>query len=201
MKNNLKRQHGGTLFGIIIGLVMGLVIAVIAAFMITKTPMPFTNKLGLTKGGDTSTLQLDDPNKSLYGHAARELMTAANKLADSAIQALPATPNASSNAASQSNTPLLTDLAKQMPQDAHSAMAPQAPAYYLQVGAFSHVEDAENVRAKLALMDVEANVMGAQGDNLYRVRIGPFDQIDAVNRMRSKLAENNIDVSVIKTSK
>jgi len=215
------KQSGGTILGIIIGLVIGLAIAVVVALMITKTSTPFTNKLGITKGADTPAIQLTDPNKPLYGSSAKEIMANANKAPDNATTTdatqQPANPVSPSNTANQVNVAVRPadavkpDAQKSDGKNARSAdqqvaktgSDDNAPAYYLQVGAFRDATDAEGARAKLALIGVESRVSngGAEGDNLYRVRIGPFDQLDNMNRMRSKLSENSIDVAVIKTPK
>ncbi len=75
--------------------------------------------------------------------------------------------------------------------------------YYLQIGAFREVSDAESARAKLALLGFEANLSDRATDNgvLHRVRMGPFNQVEAMNRVRSKLSENGIDVAVVRNQK
>lgn len=75
--------------------------------------------------------------------------------------------------------------------------------YYLQVGAFREQNDAEGLRAKLALIGVEAKVSERQSENgmLYRVRIGPFGQLDAMNKVRSKLSDNSVDGVVLRIPK
>lgn len=75
--------------------------------------------------------------------------------------------------------------------------------YFLQAGAFREPNDAENTRAKLALMGVEARIMEKQSENgtLYRVRIGPFAQLDALNKVRGKLSDNGVDAAVVRIAK
>lgn len=75
--------------------------------------------------------------------------------------------------------------------------------YYLQAGAFREQTDAENTRARLALLGFSANIAERQSDNgtLYRVRIGPFTQLETMNRMRGKLTDNGVDVAVIRVPK
>lgn len=75
--------------------------------------------------------------------------------------------------------------------------------YYLQAGAFRDHADAENARAKLALLGFEAGINERSSENgvLYRVRIGPFSQVEAMNKVRAKLTENGIDVAVARNQK
>jgi cell division protein FtsN len=75
--------------------------------------------------------------------------------------------------------------------------------YYLQAGAFREQTDAENTRAKLALLGYEANIVEKSSDNgvLYRVRLGPYAQVEAMNKVRTKLSEAGIDVAVARNQK
>jgi cell division protein FtsN len=66
----------------------------------------------------------------------------------------------------------------------------------LQAGSFSNVGDAENLRAKLALLGVEANIQSAAIPDKgvwYRVRVGPYKNADDMNHARSFLKQNGVD--------
>ena len=75
--------------------------------------------------------------------------------------------------------------------------------YYLQAGAFLERADAENAKAKLALMGLSANIAERRTDNgtLYRVRLGPFGNLETMNRVRSRLGDNGVDVAVVRVPK
>jgi cell division protein FtsN len=75
--------------------------------------------------------------------------------------------------------------------------------YYLQAGAFLERSDAENAKAKLALMGIPANIAERKTDNgtLYRVRLGPFGKLETMNRVRSRLSDNGVDVAVVRVPK
>ena len=75
--------------------------------------------------------------------------------------------------------------------------------YYLQAGAFLERNDAENAKAKLALMGLSANIAERRTDNgtLYRVRLGPFGNLETMNRVRSRLSDNGVDVAVVRVPK
>jgi cell division protein FtsN len=84
-----------------------------------------------------------------------------------------------------------------------SAAAPTAaaPRLYLQVGAFQRADEADNMKAQLALLGVEAVIQTSEVANkgvLHRVRVGPFRTPDEANRTRSLLAQNNIPVTLVK---
>lgn len=208
-----QRQRGSTLTGIIIGLIIGLGIAVAVALMITKGASPFTdrsNKAG--RPADLEPSQASDPNKPLYGNreAARE---ANRELAERAKPAEAPAPAAGGD-------PLGAAIAGMQeaarpaapapaPAPAAPAAAPAAPAsgdgyiYYLQAGAFREMSDAENTRAKLALLGFEAAISDRSTDGgvLHRVRVGPYTQVEAVNKARAKLLDSGIDVAIVRNQR
>jgi len=99
------------------------------------------------------------------------------------------------------------DFYKVLPGDAPSELpsAPDAAAkptiYYLQAGAFQNASDADNLKAQLAMLGLEAVIQTSdQGDKgvFHRVRVGPFQAIDEVNRTRSLLTQNDIPATLVK---
>jgi cell division protein FtsN len=86
---------------------------------------------------------------------------------------------------------------------AKQAAKPGAPkeSYFLQVGSFPNPADADNLKARLALMGMEANVEPANvaGKGVwYRVRLGPYTRVDEINRVRQQLTQNGMDVSLVR---
>ena len=209
--HNYNRQRGGTILGLIIGLIIGLGIALGVAVVINKTPIPFTNKVARhDKAGAGN--QMSDPNKALYGNktAAKEAAKTFVKETEP-VDGLPAEskPVPKAEVINLSNvdkpkkaevkaTDIKTDSAAAKPENAEDKWN-----YYLQAGAFRESTDAENTRAKLALLGVEARVTERQSENgmLYRVRVGPFAQLDTMNRVRGKLSDNGVDAAVVRVAK
>ncbi|MBD8530613.1 MULTISPECIES: SPOR domain-containing protein [unclassified Massilia] len=224
-----SRQRGSTLTGIIIGLIIGLGIAVVVALMITKGASPFTdrsNKMG--RPADLEPSLANDPNKPMYGNrdAARE---AAKQLAEREAKkaAAAAAPPPPAPAAATESDPLGQAIAGMTAASEPKPAAPAAPApaaapagapaapaapaaggddkyiYYLQAGAFREMSDAENTRAKLALLGFEAAITDRASDSgtLHRVRLGPFNQVEAVNKARAKLLDSGIDVAIVRNQK
>ena len=73
--------------------------------------------------------------------------------------------------------------------------------YFLQAGAFRSTDEAENLKARLALLGVVATIQSAhlpEKGLWHRVRIGPFTNMDNVNQVRTSLQQNSIEVSFIK---
>ncbi|MDQ1922121.1 SPOR domain-containing protein [Massilia pseudoviolaceinigra] len=219
LKLPLKHQQGNTLTGIVIGLIVGLVIAVAVALAITKGATPFTDKTGKAgKMGEPTAGQAADPNKPLYGN--KEAARAANKqITDKPKAATPAEADPLGAAiANMKEKPALAPAPAPAPAPTQVAAAPSAqnvtptaaaePAeekitYYLQAGAFREVADAENTRAKLALLGFEAVISERANDSgvLHRVRIGPYGQVEAMNKARAKLVDAGIDVAIVRNQK
>jgi cell division protein FtsN len=81
------------------------------------------------------------------------------------------------------------------------APAASAPLLYLQAGAFQSPADADNLKASLALLGIEASIQtGEVADKgiFHRVRIGPMDGMDEVERTRAVLTQNNIPAVLVK---
>lgn len=92
---------------------------------------------------------------------------------------------------------------RQLREAAKQAAKPGAPkdTYFLQAGSFPNPADADNLKARLALMGIEAAVEPAnlaEKGIWYRVRLGPYTQIDEINRLRQQLAKNGVDASLVR---
>jgi cell division protein FtsN len=73
--------------------------------------------------------------------------------------------------------------------------------YFLQVGAFASETDADNMKAKLALLGFEAVVQTAtipEKGVWHRVRVGPLNDIDKINKIRGELTTNGFNTDLIK---
>lgn len=220
---SLQRQQGNTLVGIIIGLVIGLAIAVVVALVISKGATPFTDKSGKAgKSSEPTAGQISDPNKPMYGNkdAAREASKDFAREQSQSAAPAPA-PGAAPPAAPAAPVPAApqpapaakppADALQQVVDKIEASNKAKAAAagdekyiYYLQAGAFREVADAENARAKLALLGFEASVSDYRSNDtgvLHRVRMGPYTQVEAMNKVRSKLSDNGIDVAVVRTQK
>lgn len=194
-----SKSGGGTVLGIIIGLVLGLVIAVAVAFYLNKGPKPFANNTGSVpgKGAPKGAADNSDPNKSLYGKDAKtgsapKAGAPGEEKRFSFYEILPGKEEVIDPRKAQ-------EAAK--PADGKSA--PDAPReqYFLQAGAFGAAGDADNQKAKLALMGFEARVetVDIEGKGaMHRVRLGPYGRLDDINRVRATLASNGVDAALIR---
>ncbi len=75
--------------------------------------------------------------------------------------------------------------------------------YFLQVGAFQTEGEADNMKAKLALLGFEALVQTATIADKgiwHRVRVGPLKNLDQINKAKNDLASNGFKTDLIKVN-
>jgi len=73
-------------------------------------------------------------------------------------------------------------------------------AYLLQAGSFRSAEQAEQLRAKLALLGLETQVQSGNngaGEQWHRVRVGPYKNLRDMNQARNLLQKNGIQAILI----
>ena len=76
-----------------------------------------------------------------------------------------------------------------------------AGVYVLQAGSFRKAEDADRLRAQLALLGVESRIQRVTIDGTetwHRVRIGPIDDLAELQSLRQTLARNSVEALVIR---
>lgn len=66
--------------------------------------------------------------------------------------------------------------------------------YVIQAGSSQDFKDADQLKAKLALMGIESKIQKAKVENSiwYRVKIGPYSQMGSVNTIMSRLKKNGM---------
>lgn len=174
------------LLGFVIGLVVGLAIAVAVALYISNAPLPFVTKVRppSTSSALPADGKLPDPNRSL------NLTPPAPPPAASSSPAAPVAPPAKGDA-----TPATPEAAA-----AKQETLPEGSRFLLQAGAFKSAEDADGMRAQLAMLGLDARIFPIEqgGQTLYRVRLGPYGQLDDVNRVRKLLADNSIEAQIVR---
>ena len=73
--------------------------------------------------------------------------------------------------------------------------------YILQIGSFRRHDEADNLKARLALLGIEAEIQTVvvrEGDRWYRVRVGPYDSLRDLSQVRNRLNRNNIQFMVLR---
>ena len=198
-----RTSGGGMLIGLFVGLVIGVLVAAGVVWYIHRTPMPFNNKVqappppppAQTAGGQPPAPMAlpgkpgdpipqsppgDKPRFDFY----KILPGNADAIPD------PATADPNQTAQKQSD-------AEKEKQAKEGALKEPV---YLQTGSFQNAADADNQKAKLALMGAEASVQQVmlQDKVWYRVRLGPFKKQDEVNSMRAELSSQGIEANIVK---
>ena len=75
--------------------------------------------------------------------------------------------------------------------------------YYLQAGAFQSAAEADNLKARIALVGLSASVTAINVPDkgvLHRVRLGPYQSLEPVNRIKAALSDAGIPAAVVKTT-
>ena len=179
-KHNTDRG-GSTFIGILIGLVLGLAIALGVAWYINKLPNPFREKaqvplpprieVPLPKAAEPPPVVSEKSEKSKL--TAQEMLTKGEGAAAPVDKA----------ATDKSSTP------------------PVKEAFFLQMGSFQNAPDADNLKARLALLGLEAAIQTRtlpEKGVWHRVRVGPYTDVEELNRVREVLKQNNIETALVK---
>ena len=72
---------------------------------------------------------------------------------------------------------------------------PSTPPFFLQVGAFVELDNAERLRARLLanLRDVHVSPADSNGQAVYRVRVGPFTDVVTSDQVVRQLQQLGVD--------
>ena len=221
-------QRGGFVIGLVVGLLIGLALALGVALYVTKAPNPFVNKVQPRPAGqDAAEAERNrnwDPNSALAGKNPASSAAAASipatdilpSVATAPPTLVPPTvidalaPNAASAArptrpAVASASGVGTDSSgAARPSQSLSALAGSDPfIYYVQAGAFARNEDAEQQRAKLAIIGIESKLTEREqgGRTVFRVRVGPFERKDEADTAKDRLADAGVDSALVRVQK
>lgn len=101
---------------------------------------------------------------------------------------------------------LLPEMEVQIPEQELAAEREKKPAenvvYFLQVGSFRRFEDADRMRAQLALLSIETQIQRVtvnDAQTWHRVRAGPYTSAREMDKIRTRLRAESIDPIVLKT--
>jgi cell division protein FtsN len=226
-------RRGGFVIGLVVGLLVGLAVALGVALYITKAPVPFVDKVPQrTAEHDRAEAERNrnwDPNAALGGRTTPRPALAGASAATGVGQlpapdtpasaAVPGTPPANLPA----TPPATPGLGKPAAAGAASAARPArdpaailsgaavpSPAavadnfvFFVQAGAFTRNEDAEQQKARLALLGQTARISEREqsGRLVYRVRVGPFPQRDEADALQQRLTDNGIESQIVRVEK
>lgn len=97
----------------------------------------------------------------------------------------------------------LGDLAKSRSQSAPASSGSDPFNYFIQAGAYRTQEDADQQRARLVLIGVQAKVTEREqaGRTVYRVRVGPFSKKDDADKVKDRLDNNSIETALVRVQR
>lgn len=181
------RSGGGFLIGMFAGLVLGLAVALGIAFYLNKTPIPFI----------TAKAKPADKDAKPPAIAGMPQGTAATGTPEKPkfdfYKILPGQEETVSE--KELRTRAAAAAASKGQQD------PSKDVYFIQAGSFQNPAEADNQKARLAILGFESSVEPAalpDKGTWYRVRMGPYKKVEEINRVRQMLAQNGIDASLVK---
>lgn len=174
-------QRGRFAIGFVAGGVAGVLVSVGVALWVNKVPVPFVDKVPhRTPQQDAAEAERNrrwDPNAGLNPKASAPAAP---------VIALPAPgPGRPAAAPPPAETP---------------AAAAGTIQFYVQVGAFARADDAEQQRAKLAMLGFEARVSAREqsGRTMHRVRLGPYERRGEAEGLRDRLADQGVEAALVR---
>jgi cell division protein FtsN len=171
--------RGGTLVGMFVGLVLGVVIAAVVVWYTKNMLPPFVSKAPHVQNGKPGQPPMPLPGKP--GDPVPE------EKRFQFYDILPGKTEAVPNAAPASSATAAPETAA--PEKRH----------YLQAGSFSNSQEADNLKATLAMIGQEADIQQVmvQDKTFYRLRLGPYAKIDDASRVRAELAKSGVETILI----
>jgi cell division protein FtsN len=185
-----KREEGNFLAGIGVGVLIGLAVSLGIAFYLNRTPIPFMTA---------------KPKQEKNGAAAKQ----------PAIAGLPQSGGAPAPGATPekpkfdfyrilpgSEEPVTEkEIRERMRAKGGGQQDASKDVYFIQAGSFQNPADADNQKARLAILGFDSSVEPANlpdKGTWYRVRMGPYAKLEEINKVRQALAQSGIDASLIK---
>ena len=205
--DNSKLKTGTFFFGGLVGFVAGLVVAgMLAIWIYQSTPFrpetsqiaklePVKPKLEAKTTGQTGALAKDEKKPEAERIVPPSTQTEAGISAPTA----PAAPPVLSDAAASQKAMTKIEATK-APSEPSPSAEPRSR-LWLQVGAYVNRQDAENQRARFAMLGYEAQIQSVDipdKGTIHRVRVGPYRDPDEAGKARGELARQGIEVTVIK---
>lgn len=178
-RGTTRRTTGSTLLGILVGIIIGTLAALIVIWLMNRSPSPFVEKAQVAQPASPDKAAEPAPLPGKPGDAPQE-----NRF--QFYEILPGKTNPQ---------PAKTPDPKAPPPKTAAADSGEL---YLQAGSFQTQKDAENFRASLALMGLEASIQPAKvdGKQWYRVRLGPYARFEDARKAKTDLAKAGIEAEM-----
>ena len=191
-----KKNSNGTmrplLVGLMLGLVMGIAIAAGVAIYVARIPSPFTHAPSLEPAKPTIP-QTGNGEAKPESTAKREPTPTNEKKPYTFYDILEG-----------NKTPKPDQSSPAAKHESSTTAAGGKTMFYLQAGSYQTEADADNQKARIALLGLEARVRSAtiaDKGTVYRVRLGPYKSQDEATEVKSTLKDNGVEAGLIKIVK
>jgi cell division protein FtsN len=188
-----KRSEGNFLAGMGVGVLLGLAVSLGIAFYLNRTPIPFMT--AKPKQEEKKDSKAKPPAiAGLPQASSTPALSTPEKPKFDFYRILPG-----------AEEPVTEKEIRERERQRASAKGSQQDAakdvYFIQAGSFQNPAEADNQKARLAILGYESSVEPANlpdKGTWYRVRLGPYAKIEEINKVRQALAQNGIDASLVK---
>lgn len=192
-----SRKEGNPLLtGILVGMIIGVAMSAGLAWYIMKSPSPFVNSeqpvAARPQPKVVAPVEVAKPAEPAPVAASG---VAEDKPRFEFYKVLTDKPDA---AGGEQNKPADKTQANAGKQAAQQTAPAAKEIYYLQAGSFPNADDAEKLKAKLTLMDMDVSVQTVAIPDKgvwHRVRVGPYKGTEEMNKARSTLKQNGVDAT------
>lgn len=179
-------KNNAFITGLLVGMILGIGISVAVAILVTGGKSPFIEHETSVEPVPAETSNGMDAEEKAVPAENSEAKPDANRF--DFYKILPGESQ-------------VTEQEIQQSKEAQQHQAPAIENYFLQVGAFQTEEEADNIKAKLALLGLEAVVQTANVPDKgvwHRVRVGPYTDLDQISKARAELTRNGFNADLIK---
>lgn len=181
-RSHPQKKGGSVWSGIMIGVLVGLAAAAgVAVWVGHSNPFAERSAATDTKHAKTGKPQTAQPTEQIVDPLSKATATVNSPRFDF-YKILPGNQNSTAG----------QNVAKTPPRDTEQ--------FYLQAGAFPNAEDADNLKARLALMGYESDIQTVDIPDKgiwHRVRLGPYKAED-LKKVQANLTQNNIGTTLVK---
>jgi cell division protein FtsN len=186
-KSSSSSGFSGSSFalGMLVGLLLGLGIALGVAWYVNKVPSPFVTRV--PPKGEAKAVPDEKAGKPKDEKLRLDFHDILTGKKDPDMEGKAPKEEKEVKAAKDGKDPVSTAVPKE--------------AFFLQAGAFTSAQEADNLKARLALLGHEASVQSVTLPDKgawHRVRLGPYGSVEELTRVRDALKQNGIDTTLVK---
>jgi cell division protein FtsN len=209
-KSKNTKKGNPFLTGLLIGFLLGVAASLSVVMFVKGSDSPFASK------SNTAATKLETQKTKDTSKIGSEEAGADTSALPSAENPAPADANTQSNVPANKEDKTRFDFYTILPgseskvskeEESKLKGNVQEPvvqkSYFLQVGAFQTSEEADNMKAKLALQGFEALVQTATIPDKgvwHRVRVGPLKDLEQINKIKNDLLSNGFKADLIKVN-